>query len=95
MLFKKIINTFFKKNNIKTLFLIDILYMKDLNAIYNFKNGDYLIKQLVFILKNQAKELIKKTLKRNVKISIKNTHADIFEILIFDNLRIRQLPVGF
>jgi len=65
--------------------------MKDLNAIYNFKNGDYLIKQLIFILKNQTKELIKKSLKRNVKISIKNTHADIFEILIFDNLTIEEI----
>ena len=91
MLLDNFFNKIFKKNNISTLFLIDILYMKDLNAIYNFKNGDYLIKQLVFILKNQAKELIKKTLKRNVKISIKNTHADIFEILIFDNLTIEEI----
>ena len=93
MVFKKIINKFFKKNNIKTLFLVDVLYMKDLNAIYNFKNGDYLIKQLNFILKNQAKQLIKKSLKRNVEIKIKNTHADIFEILIFDNLSIEEIVV--
>jgi predicted signal transduction protein with EAL and GGDEF domain len=67
--------------------------MKDLNAIYNFKNGDYLIKQLNFILKNQAKQLIKESLKRNVEIKIKNTHADIFEILIFDNLSIEEIVV--
>ncbi len=91
VLLDSFLNKFFNKNNISTLFLIDILYMKDLNAIYNFKNGDYLIKQLIFILKNQTKELIKKSLKRNVKISIKNTHADIFEILIFDNLAIEEI----
>ena len=91
VLLDSFLNKFFNKNNISTLFLIDILYMKDLNAIYNFKNGDYLIKQLIFILKNQTKELIKKSLKRNVKISIKNTHADIFEILIFDNLTIEEI----
>ena len=65
--------------------------MKDLNAIYNFKNGDFLIKQLNFILKNQTKELIKKTLNRDIKIKIKNTHADIFEILLFDNLSIEEI----
>ena len=91
VLLDSFLNKFFNKNNISTLFLIDILYMKDLNAIYNFRNGDYLIKQLIFILKNQTKELIKKSLKRNVKISIKNTHADIFEILIFDNLTIEEI----
>lgn len=91
VLLDSFLNKFFNKNNISTLFLIDILYMKDLNAIYNFKNGDYLIKQLIFILKNQTKELIKKSLKRNVKISIKNTYADIFEILIFDNLTIEEI----
>ena len=91
MLLDNFFNKIFKKNNISTLFLIDILYMKVLNAIYNFRHGDYLIKHLIFILKNQTKELIKKTLKRNVKISIKNTHADIFEILIFDNLTIEEI----
>ena len=91
MIFKKLSNILFKKNNIKTLFLVDILYMKDLNAIYNFKNGDYLIKQLNFILKNQTKELIKRTLNRDIKIKIKNTHADIFEILLFDNLPIEEI----
>ena len=65
--------------------------MKDLNAIYGFKNGDFIIKQLNFILKNQAKELIRQYIKQKVKIKIKNTHADIFEILIFDNLSIEQI----
>ena len=55
MLIQKFLNTFFRKNNIKTLFLIDILYMKDLNAIYDFKNGDFIIKQLKHILKNKTK----------------------------------------
>lgn len=91
MIFKKLSNILFKKNNIKTLFLVDVLYMKDLNAIYNFKNGDFLIKQLNFILKNQTKELIKRSLNRDIKIKIKNTHADIFEILIFDNLTIEEI----
>jgi EAL domain-containing protein (putative c-di-GMP-specific phosphodiesterase class I)/GGDEF domain-containing protein len=91
VLIQKFLNTFFKKNNIKTLFLIDILYMKDLNAIYDFKNGDFIIKQLKHILKNKTKELIKKELQRNVYVKIKNTHADVFEVLIYDNLNIEEI----
>lgn len=68
MLFQKILDIFSKNNNIKTLFLVDILYMKDLNAIYDFKNGDFIIRQLDSILKTNIKELIKEELKRNIYI---------------------------
>ncbi len=91
MLLHKLLNIFIRKNNIKTLFLIDILYMKDLNAIYNFKNGDSIIKQLNQILTNKTKELIKKALKKNIKIKIKNIHTDVFEILIYDNLSVEDI----
>ena len=93
MLFQKILDIFSKNNNIKTLFLVDILYMKDLNAIYDFKNGDFIIKQLEFILKNKTKELIKQELKRNITIKVKNTHADVFEILLLDNLSIQEIII--
>ncbi len=93
VLLEKILNIFLKKNNIKTLFLVDILYMKDLNAIYDFKNGDFIIKQLEFILKNKTKELIKQELKRNITIKVKNTHADVFEILLLDNLSIQEIII--
>lgn len=86
MLFKNFISYFFRKSNIKTLFLVDILYMKDINAIYNFTNGDYIITQLNNILKNKTKNLINKTLNRNIYIKIKNSHADVFKILIYDDL---------
>jgi len=91
VLFEKILTTFFNKNHMKTIFLIDILYMKDLNAIYDFKNGDFIIKQLKHILKNKTKELIKKELQRKIHIKIKNTHADVFEILLCDNLSIEEI----
>ena len=65
--------------------------MKDLNAVYGFKNGDFIIKQLKNILKSKAKDLIKKIINKNIQIKIKNTHADIFEILIFDNLSIEEI----
>jgi EAL domain-containing protein (putative c-di-GMP-specific phosphodiesterase class I)/GGDEF domain-containing protein len=91
VLLNSFFNKIFKKNNIATLFLIDILYMKDLNAIYNFKNGDFILKQLGRVLKNKTKNLIKKELKKNIHIKVNNTHSDVFEILLFDNLTIEEI----
>jgi EAL domain-containing protein (putative c-di-GMP-specific phosphodiesterase class I) len=65
--------------------------MKDLNAIYNFDNGDFIIKQLNSILNNKTKNLIKKTLNRDIYIKIKNTHADVFEIMLFDDLSVEEI----
>ena len=93
MLFQKILDIFSKNNNIKTLFFVYILYMKDLNAIYDFKNGDFIIRQLDSILKTNIKELIKEELKRNIYINIKNTHADVFEIYLLDDLSIEEIVI--
>ena len=65
--------------------------MKDINAIYNFENGDYIILQLDNILKKTTKNLIKKYLNREVYIKIKNSHADVFKILIYDDLTIDEI----
>ncbi|MDY3203875.1 MAG: EAL domain-containing protein [Arcobacter sp.] len=91
MIIRNIINSFFRTSKIKTLFLVDILYMKDLNAIYNFDNGNFIIKQLNSILNNKTKNLIKKTLNRDIYIKIKNTHADVFEIMLFDDLSVEEI----
>lgn len=82
---------YFNNNQTKTLFLIDILYMKDINAIYNFNNGDYIIKQLQNLLKKKLTLLIKKNLKRKVVIDLKNTHADVFELTLYDDLNIDEI----
>ena len=91
MLFRNFISFFAKKNHIKTLFLVDILYMKDLNAIYGFENGDFLIRQLSLLLKSKIKNQFLDILKRSVYIEIKNTHADVFEIMIHENLTIEEI----
>jgi EAL domain-containing protein (putative c-di-GMP-specific phosphodiesterase class I) len=65
--------------------------MKDINAIYNFTNGDYIIVQLNNILKNKTKNSIKKFLNRNIYIKIKNSHADVFKILIYDDLSMEEI----
>ncbi|KAB7889512.1 EAL domain-containing protein [Poseidonibacter ostreae] len=82
---------FFNKNNIKTLFLIDILYMKDINAIYNFENGDSIIKQLKKLLETQITSLIRKKINKKILIEATNTHADVFELIIYDDFTIDEV----
>ena len=86
MIFRNFFSSLFRKSEIKTLFLIDILNMQDLNAIYDFNNGNYIIKQLNSLLTIETKNTIEKILNRQSPIKIKNTHADVFEVLIYDNL---------
>lgn len=90
-MFKKLISSFYKKSDYKTLFLIDILYMRDINAIYGFDNGDYIIIQLDQLLKKKVKKVVEKYLPKKTKLTLKNTHIDVFELLIYDNLTIKQI----
>lgn len=91
MIFENFFSHLFKNSNVKTLFLIDILNMQDLNAIYDFDNGNYIIKQLISILKNTTRKSIETTLNRHFTMKITNTHADVFEILIYDDLSIEEI----
>ncbi len=84
--FKGYIYNFLYKSNVKTLFLIDILYMKDINAIYRFNNGDYIIAQLKSLLKKKIIKLIKKKLRKKCLIHTNNLHADVFAITVYENL---------
>ena len=85
------IYNFFNKNNMKTLFIIDILYMKDINAIYNFKNGNYIIKQLKKLIEKQITISIRKKIDKKVLITSINTHADVFELTIYKNFSIDEI----
>jgi len=60
--------------------------MKDINAIYNFNNGDYIIDQLKKLLKKSISRLIPKNLKRQIFIDLSNIHADVFALTIYDDL---------
>ena len=82
---------FLKKDSIKTLFLIDILYMKDINAIYNFKNGDYIIKQVKTLLEKKIKKAIKKTFQNKLTINLENTHADVFELTAYTDFSLEKI----
>ncbi|WP_162917972.1 EAL domain-containing protein [Halarcobacter bivalviorum] len=77
---------FFYKNNIKTTFLVDILYMKDINAVYGFENGDYIIKQLHRLLTSNIKNQILFTLERKLCITVENSHVDVFNLTVYEDL---------
>ncbi|WP_164970276.1 EAL domain-containing protein [Halarcobacter ebronensis] len=60
--------------------------MKDINAFYGFKNGDYILSQLCKLLKNKIKRDINHCLEKSSCIEIKKSHVDVFTITIFDDL---------
>lgn len=76
----------FYKNHIKTIYIIDILYMKDINAVYGFENGDFIISQLHKLLESKIKNEILFTLERRVCIEISNSHVDVFTVTLYDEL---------
>ncbi|XPV67418.1 MAG: EAL domain-containing protein [Halarcobacter sp.] len=60
--------------------------MKDINALYGFNNGDYIISQLHKLLKTNIKKEILASLKKSVCMQIKNSHVDVFLITIYEDL---------
>ena len=65
--------------------------MKDINAIYNFQNGDYIIKQLKKLLENKITSLIRKKINKKILIELTNTHADVFELTIYEDFTIDEI----
>lgn len=86
MNFFKIIKKNLYKNSYKTLFLVDILYMKDINAVYGYENGDFIIKQLKQLLKREIKKEIKTLFPKFIPIEIENLYIDVFGITIFTDV---------
>jgi EAL domain-containing protein (putative c-di-GMP-specific phosphodiesterase class I)/GGDEF domain-containing protein len=82
---------YFKNNNdVKTLFLIDIFQMKNINASYGFKNGDAVIKQLHKLLKSLLKHKVKKMIVSSFGIKtnsrVTRHHSDVFAITFYTDL---------
>jgi len=65
--------------------------MKDLNAIYNFKNGDFIIKQLKSLLQSVIAKEIKDLLHKKLIIDLQNPHADVFELTIYESLNLEDI----
>lgn len=82
---------FLYKNKLKTIFLVDILYMKDINAVYGFENGDFIIKQLYNLLKKEIKNQILFCLEKKICIDVINSHVDVFALTIYDKLDEMQI----
>lgn len=85
-IFHKILN----KDSVKTLFLIDILFMKDINATYGYKNGNIIIKQFKVLihtlLKNDIKKILNTNFNKKIASNIKRQHADVFAVTFYDDL---------
>lgn len=86
MSLRKRFSSYFNKKKIRTIYLIDILFMKDINAIYGFQNGDKIIFQLERLLKNEIRKEILSALNKRILIEVKNSHVDVFSLTIFDEL---------
>ncbi len=91
MFFYKNLFRYLNRDKIKTIYLIDILYMKDINAIYGFTNGTYIIKQVFTLLKKSIKKQILSFLKRKINICIQNSYADIFSVILYDELNEKEI----
>ena len=91
MFFYKNLFRYLNRDKIKTIYLIDILYMKDINAIYGFTNGTYIIKQVFTLLKKSIKKQILSFLKRKINICIQNSYADIFSMILYDELNEKEI----
>ena len=74
------------KNQIKTLFLIDILYMKDINSVYGFRNGDFIIRQLKQLLDSKIKKELNDHFKSKLFIEYSKLYVDVFSVKIYDDL---------
>lgn len=84
-------SSYFYKRRTRTIYLIDILFMKDINAIYGFLNGDKIIMQLEKLLRNEIKKEILFELDKRVLIEVKNSHVDVFSLIIFDDLNEQEI----
>lgn len=72
-----------QKTQIKTLFLIDILHLRDINSIYGFPNGNYIIKQVYEIIHDIVEEEIIPLLDKKCKVKFKNAYLDVFSLKIY------------
>ena len=79
------------KNNTHTIFLIDILYMKDINYVYVYKNCDLVISQVLKLLNEIVKNEIPKILNKILTYKLKHLYIDIFEFKIYANLSLKKI----
>lgn len=72
------------RNKVRTLFLVDIFRMKDINAAYGFKNGDSVIKQLNKLLRDVIKNDVTREMADTFHIKmhhkITRHHSDVISI---------------
>ena len=81
---------FKNKQNVKTIFLIDIFHMKNINASYGLKNGDAVLKQfrkvIIKLLKTEVEEILNKNLDIKTQSKIKKYYSDVFAVTFYADL---------
>ncbi len=80
------LNKLICEEKIRTIYLIDILFMKNINAIYGFRNGKIVISELNKFLNTKVKYEILKYLNKKIHIEIQNTYVDVFTLTIYKDL---------
>lgn len=73
-----------------TLFLIDIMRMREINAVYGYKNGNKILKQFHSLFKNKILIDINKYLngisKKKPYVEFTNAYVDVFALKIYSDL---------
>ena len=73
-----------------TLFLIDIMRMRELNEVYGYRNGDKILKQFSILFKERIIPEIEKLLnefnEKKIYIEFHNSYVDIFSLKIYTSL---------
>lgn len=77
-------------DSVNTLFLIDIMHMRELNEVYGYENGNNVIRQFSSLFLNtiipKIDKLLKKFKTEKNDIEFKNHYVDIFSLKIFCEL---------
>jgi hypothetical protein len=82
-------------SSVNTLFLIDIMRMRELNEVYGYVNGNEILKQFSSLFNDHIVPNIQKLLKnyksKKVYIEFYNAYVDIFALKIYDEMDDRIL----
>jgi EAL domain-containing protein (putative c-di-GMP-specific phosphodiesterase class I)/GGDEF domain-containing protein len=83
------------REDVRTLFIIDILKMRDINSAYGYENGDFIIQQLKDLLNDSLKQKVLDVLNNeNIEIHIINPYTNVFMFKVIhpiNNINIRNI----
>lgn len=79
----------------RSLFLVDILHIQDINSIYGYNNGNSIVQETNNLFKtiiiHQINEYLSTVNQKNTFIKIKNIYTDVFAVKIYAKLNDRVI----